>query len=140
MIIPCGSCGTKIRVPGARLGDRARCPRCKADVAPVERPMPIESDADFDALLAESALPVLVDFWAPWCGPCRMVAPELEKLARSRAGNVVVVKVNTDELPTLGSRYGITGIPTLALFRGGREVRRVSGAMPAQAIASQLGL
>lgn len=140
MIIPCSSCQAKVRVPGSRLGDNARCPKCKAAVAPLDRPVPIGSDQEFDELVRDSELPVLVDFWAPWCGPCRMVAPELEKLSRSRAGRLVVVKVNTDELPTLGARFGISGIPTIAVFRGGREARRVSGAMPAEALAKQLGV
>jgi thioredoxin 2 len=83
---------------------------------------------------------VLVDFWAAWCGPCRTVAPELEKLARERAGKLVVAKVDTEALPNVTARFSIHSIPTLILFGGGREQKRVSGAMPASAIVSAFGL
>lgn len=81
-----------------------------------------------------SALPVLVDFWAPWCGPCKMLAPELAKIAAEGAGRWLVAKVNTEELPGLAQRFRFSGIPTLALFKGGRETARQSGAMPAKMI------
>jgi thioredoxin 2 len=82
-------------------------------------------------LVARSSLPVVVDYWAPWCGPCRMVAPELQKVAARQAGRVIVVKVNTDELPDLGERFAIRSIPTLAVFAEGRERARSAGAKPA---------
>lgn len=107
---------------------------------PVAKPIALTSSDDFDELVRDSKTPVLVDFWAAWCGPCRMVAPELEKLAAQRQGEAVVAKVDTDAQPDLSARFGIRSIPTLVLFRDGREVRRVSGAMPASAIAAQLGL
>jgi thioredoxin 2 len=88
----------------------------------------------FDDLVAAAPVPVIVDYWAPWCAPCRYVAPELEKVARRRAGELLVVKVNTDEVVELGARYGIRSIPTLAVFSGGREVGRTAGARPADAI------
>jgi len=94
---------------------------------PVEAP----DAATFDALVEHTTLPVIVDFWAPWCGPCRAMAPELEAVARNMAGRALVVKVNTDGVPELGERFRIRSIPTLAVFRDGREVTRVSGARPA---------
>lgn len=89
------------------------------------------TDDNFQVEVLKSDQPVLVDFWAPWCGPCRMMAPELEKVAKEAAGQWLVVKVDTEAVPELGERFRIRSIPTLALFRGGREVNRVAGARPA---------
>jgi thioredoxin 2 len=97
------------------------------------------SRADFDRLIAASSVPVLVDYWAPWCGPCRMVAPELKKVAARQAGQALIVKVNTDVLGDLGQRFGIRSIPTLAVFSGGKEVVRESGARPAAEIEAFIG-
>jgi thioredoxin 2 len=91
----------------------------------------VPSAAVFETLIAKSSLPVVVDFWAPWCGPCRMVAPEIEKVAGSAGGELLVVKVNTEALPNVGERYRIMSIPTMAVFHGGREVARTAGARPA---------
>lgn len=140
MIRACPQCGSKNRVPAARLGQRAQCGRCKATLPPVEEPVALTSDAELEALVRESPLPVLVDFWAAWCGPCRMVAPEVAKIARARAGRVVVAKVDTDALPTSGARHGIQSLPTVVLFEGGRERARAVGAMPASAIERTVGL
>lgn len=140
MIVVCPSCQSKVRVPESRLGETSRCARCKGSLTPLERPIAIASEAEFEALVRESSLPVIVDFWAPWCGPCRMVAPEIEKLALARKGRAVVVKVNTDELPTLGQRHAIASIPTVAVFHHGREKHRISGAMSAGQMASALGI
>jgi thioredoxin 2 len=137
MIVDCTLCGAQNRVPADRLGDRAVCGKCKRPLEPTMRPIAIRSLADFDEVLAQSEFPVLVDFWAEWCGPCRAVAPELEKLAR--AESVTVVKVDTDALPALASRFGISTIPTIVLFRSGREQRRVSGALSASALARAFG-
>lgn len=126
------------RVPAGRLQDRARCAACKAPLLPLARPVTITSSAEFDELIRDAKSPVVVDFWAAWCGPCRAVAPELEKLAAAKAGNAIVVKVDTDAQPELSARFGIRSIPTLVMFRGGREQKRISGAMPAAAIAAQL--
>jgi thioredoxin len=94
-------------------------------------PLEVSSTADFDRLVEHSAVPVVVDYWAPWCGPCRMVAPELEKVARRSDGRFLIVKVNTDVLTDLGERHRIRSIPTLAIFANGREVSRSAGARPA---------
>jgi thioredoxin 2 len=140
MIRVCDRCGAKNRVPTAKLGASAKCGRCHTAIAELDEPVAIESSADFDELVRSSKVPVLVDFWAAWCGPCRAVAPELEKLARARAGRAIVAKVDTELLPDVASRYGIRGIPTMILFEEGAESGRVSGAMPAAEIARKVGL
>jgi thioredoxin 2 len=122
------------------MADKARCAECKTALLPLARPIPVTSSSEFEELLRDSPGPILVDFWASWCGPCRTVAPELEKLARERAGRVIVAKVNTEELPEVAGRFAIRSIPTMILFRGGKEASRVTGAMPANAIAERLAL
>jgi thioredoxin 2 len=103
--------------------------------APAE-PIEVPTVEAFDALVRNAGHPVVVDFWAPWCGPCRMVAPEIAKVAASNAGRLIVIKVNTDALPELGERFGIRSIPTMAVFEDGREAGRTMGAMPAAQIES----
>jgi len=131
VITACGHCGQKNRIAFDKLGQTARCGQCKQEVRADAVPLEVGSTADFDHLVSRSAVPVIVDYWAPWCGPCRMVAPELEKVARRADGRYLVVKVNTDLLDELGARHGIRSIPTLAVFSGGREVSRTTGARPA---------
>ncbi|HXO21301.1 MAG TPA: thioredoxin domain-containing protein [Thermoanaerobaculia bacterium] len=130
----CPSCGKKNRVLYARLGEEARCGSCRAPLPPPTEPLAVDQGSELDGLLREAGLPVLVDFWAPWCGPCRTVAPEIGKVAERNAGRLLVVKVNTDVDPAVGAAHRISGIPTMALFRGGRELARTSGARPAAAI------
>ena len=131
IVVPCAACGQKNRIAYGHLGDAARCGHCQQELPPLSAPVEIASTEDFDHLVSQASLPVVVDYWAPWCGPCRMVAPELAKVAARRAGRLVVVKVNTDELPDLGERFGIRSIPTMAVFAGGKEVARTTGARPA---------
>jgi thioredoxin 2 len=140
MEVACASCSARNRVPAKRLLEKAKCARCKAPLLPLSRPVALASAQDFDELVRDSPQPVLVDFWAAWCGPCRMVAPEMEKLARDRGDRVLVAKVDTEALPTVAQRFGIRSIPTMILFRGGSEARRLSGAMPAAEISRQLAL
>ncbi|MEA2564050.1 MAG: thioredoxin 2 [Acidobacteriota bacterium] len=135
----CPSCGRKNRVLGSRLDKEARCGACGAALTPIAEPLAIDRGAELDALLRESALPVLVDFWAPWCGPCKMVAPEIAKVAERNAGRILVVKVNTDVDPAVGAAHRIQSIPTMAVFEGGREVARTMGARPAREIEGFLG-
>ncbi len=122
----CGRCGTRNRVPVARSG-RVRCASCHADL-----PWLVDAgDDSFDDAVVRSSLPVLVDVWAPWCGPCRAVAPVVEQLSREFAGRLKVVKVNSDAAPAVGRRHGIQSIPTLLLYRDGAERSRMIGARPA---------
>lgn len=134
IIRACASCGAKNRIAYGRLDQSARCASCKHAIDAPAEPIDVTRTADFDQLIAHASVPVVVDYWAPWCGPCRMVAPELAKVAARQAGRAVIVKVNTDQLTDLGERYGIRSIPTLAVFANGREVSRSAGARPAEEI------
>jgi thioredoxin 2 len=128
IIVACASCGQRNRVP---FGRTARCGKCGATLTGGAEPVEVPSAGAFDALVRLSTQPIVVDFWAPWCGPCHMVAPEIVRVAANNAGRWTVVKVNTDALPELGDRYSIRSIPTMVVFAGGREVARTSGARPA---------
>ena len=140
MIVACPACSTANRVPAARVLDKAKCAACKAALLPLQKPVPVASAADFDELVKSAPVPVLVDFWAAWCGPCRTVAPELEKIAEQRAGTLLIAKVDTEALGEVAARFAIRSIPTMVLFRGGAEAQRLSGAMGASAILSALAL
>lgn len=131
MIVACTRCGQKNRLAFERLSGGVRCGKCHEPLGAPAAPIEIQSGAEFDHVVAKSSLPIVVDYWAPWCGPCRMVAPELEKVAARQAGRLLIVKVNTDAVAELGERFGIRSIPTLAVFAGGREVGRTAGARPA---------
>ena len=134
VVLTCAHCGRRNRIPFARLNETGACGQCRSALPSLDVPLDIPSDAVFTALAADSPLPIVADFWAPWCGPCRMVGPELEKVAASHAGQWLVVKINTEALPGLGARFGIQSIPTMAVFMQGKEAARTSGARPAAAI------
>jgi thioredoxin 2 len=138
VIVTCPNCGQRNRIAYDRLDRPPRCGRCKQAMPLPADPIEIRSVPSFDALVRSSSLPVLVDFWAPWCGPCRMVASELAKVAAANAGRFIVIKVNTDELPALSERYRVTSIPMLGLFAGGRQVASTVGVRPAADIEAFL--
>ena len=129
----CASCGAFNRVPSQRPEGAPTCGRCKAALDVSGAPQAVDAQA-FERAVANAPVPVLVDFWAPWCGPCRAAAPMLEQLGREHAGKVAVLKVNTDENPAPSQRLGIRGIPTFIVFEGGQERARQSGVLPAPAM------
>jgi thioredoxin 2 len=138
--IRCAHCGATNRVPRAKLvqGLKAVCGRCKQPL-PTATSTPLTvTDATFAVDVERSPLPVLVDAWAPWCGPCRQIAPAIEELAAELAGQVRIVKLNVDENPQTASRFDVRSIPTLLVIVGGREVDRIVGAQPKQAIRERL--
>ncbi|MFT3818653.1 MAG: thioredoxin TrxC [Rubrivivax sp.] len=137
LLIACPHCGVTNRVPAARAAESPSCGKCGR---PLLDGHPLElTDANFDAVVAASPVPVLVDFWAPWCGPCRAMAPAFAQAARQLGSRALLVKVNSDDNPGLSQRFGIRSIPTLVRLQQGRETQRQSGAVPAAAIVQLAG-
>jgi thioredoxin 2 len=128
----CPGCGKTIRIPSARLEDNPSCPGCQSRIfsgAPI-----VLDDRSFDQFIARNDLPIIIDFWAPWCGPCRSFAPVIEEAARRLSSHVLVAKVNSDEAPAAAQRFQIRSIPTVALLRNGQEIARKTGALPLAAL------
>ena len=136
VLIACASCGAANRVPTARLAEDPKCGKCGVPLLD-GKPAALD-DANFDSFLSRTELPVLVDFWADWCGPCHAMAPAFARAAADLKTTVRFAKVDTERAKTVAGRFGIRSIPTLILFRGAREASRVSGAMDARSITSWL--
>jgi thioredoxin 2 len=132
-LVACPQCHAVVRVPAARASEHPHCARCKSELF-TGHPVALDAQS-FPVHTERSNVPVLVDFWAEWCGPCRMMSPVLDKLAEERATTLQVGKVNTDEQPEIAARFNIRSIPTLILFRDGKEVARQSGAVNGSALA-----
>ena len=129
MIRKCGSCGTRNRIPARHLSDAGRCGSCKAVLPPLAEPVDADA-AMFDEVTREAKVPVLVDFWAAWCGPCRAAAPEVKALANEMSGRAIVLKVDTEANPGLSARFGIQSIPNFLILRDGRVTGQHAGAAP----------
>ena len=131
IILPCPNCGTANRIAYAKVRQQGRCGTCKADLPLVAAPVEMSSAAAFTTLITQSPLPIVIDFWAAWCGPCQMMAPEFAKAAAQAAGEAIFIKVNTDEQQQIASQFRIQGIPAFALIRDGKVTAQTSGFQPA---------
>jgi thioredoxin 2 len=141
VLVKCPHCHVRNRVPQGKIGQKARCGKCGATFTATEnihsQPVTV-TDANFSEEVLQSSLPVLVDVWAPWCGPCRMIAPVIEELAQEFAGRLKVVKLNSDENRYIASQYQIQGIPTILFLKNGELIDQVVGAVPKQHLVNKI--
>lgn len=129
MFRTCPNCGAKNRIPAKHLTNTGRCGSCKTPLPPNDAPIAADTQT-FQEIVSQSPAPILVDFWAAWCGPCRAAAPEVEALAREMAGRAIVLKVDTEAHPDLAARYGVQGIPNFVVLRNGKVVTQHAGVTP----------
>jgi len=133
----CPSCGKQNRIPAGHISDTGRCGACKSPLPAMAEPIAVGT-AEFDEIIRESKVPVLVDFWAAWCGPCRMAAPHVEQTARDLAGKAIVLKVDTESHPDLAARYRVQGIPNFAVFARGELQFQQAGLVDADTMKTWL--
>jgi thioredoxin 2 len=133
----CTACGRANRIPLGHLADRGKCGACKAELPPLDEPLDVDQPS-FETVVDAAEVPVLVDFWAPWCGPCRSAAPHVQQAAKASAGRAIVLKVNSDENPELASRFNVRGIPNFVVLDRGRVVRQQAGLVDQRTLLSWL--
>ena len=133
----CKTCGRQNRIPAEHIADTGRCGACKSTLSPLTEPLEVDSRL-FDEIVEKARVPVLVDFWAAWCGPCRMAAPEVARTAKEMSGRAIVLKVDTERHPELAARYKVSGIPNFAVFSGGLLVKQQAGLVDHEQMESWL--